>query len=96
MKENDFFPGMKVYLDGEFGVVTNKVRVLDSKYDVDNLECQNIPTTQYGLIRWDTKEIETEDWIGLFGTFLSSGGKRIEDDHVFKFINDDGSSITID
>lgn len=50
----DFTPGIKVLLENEFGVVLDDNR-----------------NGYYGMIRWDTaKEIDTEDWIGLFGTLL--------------------------
>ena len=45
--EKEFNPGMKVWLNGEFGVVV--------KFEPDN---QNF----YGVIRWDTeKELDFED-----------------------------------
>jgi hypothetical protein len=73
----DFSIGMNVLLNGEFGIV------IDS-----NLEEFN----QYGIIRWDTeKENDIEDWRGIFGTFIDMGGKIIEVNHKFKFINDEGS-----
>jgi hypothetical protein len=69
--------GTKVSLHNEFGVVLDKTA--DS-----NL---------YGLIRWDTnRENDTEDWRGLFGVFLQAGGQVINQDYVFEFINDDGST----
>lgn len=77
MKEpiiKDFIPGIKVLLGNEFGVVLEDNR-----------------NGYYGLIRWDTaKEYGTEDWIGLFGTFVNAGGKILAY-HKFKYINDDGS-----
>jgi len=75
--ESDFYPGMKVSLDGEFGVVI--------KPETDSEDfC--------GIIRWDTdKESDFEDWGGLFGTFLNQGGKIIDRNFPFKYINDDGT-----
>ncbi len=46
----------------------------------------------FGLIRWDTdKELDIEDWKGLFGTFIRQGGQIINQNHEFKYINDDGT-----
>jgi len=71
----EFIPGTKVSLKNEFGVV------LDKTVDSDLV----------GLIRWDTeKEIDTEDWRGLFGSFLQSGGQVVDQDYKFKFIDDKG------
>ncbi len=75
--EIEFSIGMKVSLSGEYGIVITS-----------NLEEIN----QYGIIRWDTeKENDIEDWRGMFGTFISMGGNILEEDHIFKFINDHGS-----
>ncbi|MBX3241372.1 MAG: hypothetical protein KIT80_17815 [Chitinophagaceae bacterium] len=74
-RNQDFVRGTKVSLQKEFGVV------------LDLTEDSNL----YGLIRWDTnKENDIEDWRGLFGSFLQAGGQVINQDHEFKFINDDG------
>ena len=74
-KIDNWTPGTKVSLKNEFGVV------LDKTVDSDLV----------GLIRWDTdKENDTEDWRGLFGTFLQSGGQVINQDYKFKFIEDNG------
>ncbi len=44
-----------------------------------------------GLIRWDTgKENDVEDWRGLFGSFIQSGGKVVDQNYKFKFIDDKG------
>ncbi len=68
---------MKVSQNGEFGVV------IKSKLDTLNL-C--------GVIRWDnSRENDTEDWRGQFGTFIQLGGKIINQDYEFKFINDNGT-----
>ena len=72
----DFQIGMKVELNGEFGVVVSP------KKDKSRL---------IGVIRWDTdKESDYEDWGGLFGSFIENGGKVISDNHKFIFINDEG------
>ena len=68
---------MKVVLDGEFGVVIN------DEFD---------KTDFCGIIRWDIpKENDIEDWTGQFGTFIDIGGKIINENYVFQFINNDGS-----
>ncbi|CAD0008096.1 hypothetical protein [Flavobacterium chungangense] len=75
--EKDFNPGMKVHLNGEFGLVV--------KSETDN-------PNFHGVIRWDTeKEIDLEDWTGMFGLFLSLGGEIIDGKHPFNYINDDGT-----
>lgn len=75
--ENDFIYGMKVSLDNEFGVV------IKDKLNESNL---------IGIICWDTaKENDLEDWRGQFGTFIRMGGKILDSDYSFQFINDDGS-----
>jgi hypothetical protein len=74
----DFKLGMIVSFDGEYGIVV--------KNDNSNPE-------SCGIIRWDTaKENDYEDWTGLFGTFIQSGGKVITNNHKFKYINIDGTS----
>jgi hypothetical protein len=76
MKTN-FEIGMKVSLNGEFGIVV--------KSELDEND-------YYGMIRWDTaSESDFESWNGLFGSFLQQGGKILEQSHQFKYINDDGS-----
>jgi hypothetical protein len=76
-RNQDFLKGTKVSLQNEFGVVLDKT--------IDN--------EMYGLIRWDTnKEADIEDWRGLFGSFIQPGEQVINQDHVFKFINDDGTT----
>jgi hypothetical protein len=73
----DFNLGMKVHLNGEFGVVI-KSETDDSKF--------------HGVVRWDTeKEIDLEDWTGMFGLFLNLGGEIIDGKHQFNYINDDGT-----
>ncbi|MBZ4034934.1 hypothetical protein K6T82_09155 [Flavobacterium sp. 17A] len=75
--ENDFVYGMKVSLDNEFGVVIRE------KSDDSNL---------IGVICWDSpQKNNTEDWRGQFGTFIRIGGKILDSEYVFQFINDDGS-----
>jgi hypothetical protein len=80
-KNHDFVSGTKVSVNGEFGVIVK------SELDKPNL---------FGTIRWDTaKENDTEDWNGMFGTFTKIGGKIIDQNHIFKYINDDGTKKTI-
>lgn len=75
--EKEFEIGMKVSLQGEYGVVV--------KSELDKPD-------SYGMIRWDTKsESDFESWNGLFGTFLQQGGSIVEHSYQFKFINDDGT-----
>lgn len=74
---NDFEIGMKVFLDNEFGIVI-KYKLNDSPI--------------FGIIRWDTsKENDLEDWRGQFGTFISVGGKIINETHQFIHIDNDGN-----
>jgi hypothetical protein len=76
-RNQDFIEGTKVSLQNEFGVVLDKT--------IDN--------DMYGQIRWDTnKENDIEDWRGLFGSFLQTGGQIINQEHQFTFINDDGTT----
>ena len=76
-RNQDFITGTKVMLNNEFGVV------LDKTYD----------NNMIGRIRWDTdKENDIEDWRGLFGSFLETGGQIINQQHQFTFINDDGTT----
>ncbi len=78
-RNQNFLLGTKVSLKNEFGVVLNKSE----------------DWNEYGLIRWDTnQEKDVEDWRGLFGSFLQAGGQIINQDHVFKFINNDGTTKT--
>ncbi|CAL2079163.1 conserved protein of unknown function [Tenacibaculum sp. 190524A02b] len=74
-----FYFGMKVSLGGEIGVVIQG----KGKLDWDK---------EAGIIRWDTnKEVDTEDWRGLYGSFIDSGGVEVSKDHQFKYIKDDGT-----
>lgn len=76
-RNQDFITGTKVMLNNEFGVV------LDKTSDKE----------MFGQIRWDTnKENDSEDWRGLFGSFLEAGGQIINQQHQFTFINDDGTT----
>jgi hypothetical protein len=78
--KNDFEIGMKVSLDGEYGVVVH------SELDQPNF---------IGMIRWDTNsKSDLESWNGLFGTFMQNGGKILDDNYEFEFINDDGTLKT--
>ncbi|TPD67000.1 hypothetical protein [Flavobacterium microcysteis] len=75
-RSQDFLIGTKVSLENERGVVLGKSK----------------DRNEYGLIRWDTeKENDIEDWRGLFESFLQAGGQIINQDHEFKFINNDGT-----
>ncbi|RXK61012.1 hypothetical protein ESA94_10050 [Lacibacter luteus] len=78
---------MKVTLNGECGVVTEEfVEVKDNIQQVGR-------TKLYGLICWDTnKQPDFEDWRGLWWTFVAQGGTELNNNHQFKFINDDGTS----
>jgi hypothetical protein len=76
-RNQEFVPGTKVSMKDEYGVV------LDGTAD----------NKLIGLIRWDTEqENDIEDWRGLFGNFLRSGGQIIDQDYDFKFIDDKGQS----
>jgi len=71
-------PGVRArqycWLSGEYGLVL--------KDATDGL---------YGLVRWDTEKAQdTEDWTGLWGTFVAMGGRVLEE-YEFKFIGPDGS-----
>jgi hypothetical protein len=72
-RNQDFLPGTIVSLNGEYGVVL--------KDATDGL---------YGLLRWDTdKAQDSEDWRGLWGTFVAMGGRVLEE-YEFRFIGPDG------
>jgi hypothetical protein len=74
-RNQEFIPGTKVSLKGEFGVVLDK----------------SVDGNLVGFIRWDTEdENDVEDWRGLFGTFLQSGGRIADQDFDFKFIDNNG------
>lgn len=80
MDINELSYGMKVTQNGESGVV------IKAEPDCPNL---------YGIIRWDnSRENDTEDWRGQFGTFIQLGGKILDENYSFEFINDDGSLKT--
>jgi hypothetical protein len=73
-RNQHFLPGTIVSLNGEYGVVLT-----------DN------PDGLYGLVRWDTEKTQgTEDWRGLWGTFIAMGGRVLEE-YEFKFISPGGS-----
>jgi hypothetical protein len=76
----EFSYGMKVTQNGEFGVV---------------IEAEPEWPNMYGIIRWDNSiENDTEDWRGQFGAFIQIGGKILDENYSFEFINDDGSLKT--
>jgi len=73
-RNQEFLPGSIVWLSGEYGLVL-----------------KDAPDGLYGLVRWDTEKAQdTEDWRGLWGTFVSMGGRVLEE-FEFKFIGPDGS-----
>ena len=73
-----FYIGMKVSFNGEYGIVIKPKE--SSDWDKEP-----------GIIRWDTnKQIDEEDWRGLYGSFVEAGGKEIDSSHQFQFINEDG------
>ncbi len=89
--DKDFYPKMKVKLNGEHGIVLDVFNEWDGIYYVEGKKQQGIPSKSYGLIRWDTnKEHDTEDWRGMYGSFIDSGGVEINQEHQFKYINQDG------
>ncbi|MCL1674005.1 hypothetical protein [Elizabethkingia meningoseptica] len=74
-RNQDFLSGTKLTLNEENGVVLNEEE-----------------NGNFGKIRWDTnKENDIEDWCGQFGSFLDAGGKILNQDFEFKYINDDGT-----
>ena len=80
MEINEFSYGMKVTQNGEFGIV------IKAEPDWPNM---------YGIIRWDnSRENDTEDWRGQFGAFIQIGGKILDENYSFEFINDDISLKT--
>ena len=92
MEKDDFYPFMKVCLNGEYGVVTDQFWESDGVYTVNGKTYQGVASKLYGVIRWDSsKKSDFEDWRGLWGTFRDSGGQQISQDYSFQFIDDDGS-----
>jgi len=74
-KYEDFQVGTKVFLDNEYGIIVNVNFHKNST-----------------VVRWDTAvENDFEDWSGMWGTFLQMGGKKIDPNYQFKYINDDGT-----
>jgi hypothetical protein len=83
---------MKVFLNGEYGVVTNQFFESDGTYTVNGAIHQGVPCKLYGIIRWDTnKELDFEDWMGQWGSFITAGGHEVDQDYRFQFINNDGT-----
>jgi len=71
-RNQEFLPGTKLTLNNENGIVLNE-------------ETNGI----YGKILWDTeKENNIEDWSGLIGSFIDSGGKILNQNFEFKYIKD--------
>lgn len=92
MKKDDFYPSMKVFLNGEYGVVTNQFVESNGAYSVNGVVEQGAPYKLYGIIRWDTQQkADFEDWMGLWGSFVATGGYEISQEYQFQFINDDGT-----
>jgi len=82
----DFYPFMKVSLNGEYGVVIKHF------LEVTGDKQRDIDSEVYGVIRWDSNNnSDFEDWRGLWGSFLEAGGKEISPDYQFIFINNDGT-----
>ena len=73
----DFEPGMNVSLAGENGVILGKTKQLGPA-----------PQESYGFILWDTEaKNEIEDWCGMFGSFRQAGGKILDPDFEFTYLN---------
>ena len=90
MERDDYYPFMKVSLNGECGVVT------DQFFEVNGSPQQDSRSKFYGVIRWDTnKRLDFEDWRGLWGTFVDLGGHEIGQDYEFRFINNDSTFMEI-
>jgi hypothetical protein len=52
---------------------------------------KDAPDGLYGLVRWHTEKAQdTEDWRGLWDTFIAMGG-RVQEEHEFKFIGPGGN-----
>lgn len=77
-----FFIGMKVTLQQEVGVVVA---------GTGNSDWDKEP----GIICWDTpKPNDLEDWRGLWGAFVSSGGKQLDASVELKHIDEAGKHNT--
>jgi hypothetical protein len=93
-KKDNFYPLMKVCLEGEYGIVTNQFSESDGTYIVNGRIRQGVASKLYGVIRWDTNQKPTyEDWRGLWGSFIAAGGYETEQDYEFQFIGDDGTDL---
>ena len=74
-RNQEFLPGTKLTLNNENGVILNE--------NINGI---------YGVIRWDTKkENDEENWCGLIGSFFDSGGKILNQNFEFKYINENGT-----
>ncbi len=72
---DDFFIGMKVSLDEEVGLIV----------DPPNEDTSDL----IGWILWDTpSKQEFEDWRGLFGTFIQTGGKILPSSFKFQHLSE--------
>jgi hypothetical protein len=86
VEQKDFYPLMKVSLNGEYGIVTDQF--FESSIVTDT---EKSLIKSYGLIRWDTDRIsDFEDWRGLWGTFVAMGGCEVDKGYQFQYIGDDG------
>lgn len=73
---------MKVTHSGEFGVVIKP-------------DGNSAWSKEPGIIRWDTlKQDDKEDWRGLFGSFIDSGGEVISKNYDFQYIDEFGNLIS--
>ncbi len=85
---DEFYPLMKVLLNGEYGVVVDHFAI--EGHPFGNWEGSNVKI--YGIIRWDSeRQSDFEDWRGQWGNFVAQGGRSINKDYPFLFINDDGT-----
>ncbi|ROI02687.1 hypothetical protein EGI16_13780 [Chryseobacterium sp. G0240] len=67
--------GTKVFLDNEYGVLTNL-----KKHEHSTIIRWDTPD-----------ERDFEDWCGLWESFVKAGGEITDQNYQFKYINDDGS-----
>ncbi|MBP7319161.1 MAG: hypothetical protein BGO40_03540 [Chryseobacterium sp. 39-10] len=68
IENNDFYPGMKVKLNDEYGIVTN-----EKNYDSYGI-----------ILWDTEKMNDLENWCGLFGSFRDSGGIIVDNKYEFK------------
>lgn len=70
VENNDFYPGMKVKLNDEFGIVTKEKQ--ENLYGI--------------ILWDTGKTNDLENWCGQFGTFKDSGGIVVDQTYKFKYI----------